>query len=259
MIRVLILLVALLSVSATLQAVPAFVQGTICKDISSSATTDCVFPGSVTSGNQIIAFGRWDTGVNTENITMSIASGATCGTWTTRNPLTSGGEASGTIHFRMFGAECQATSSGAQTVRMTVSNTVPFRELSIMEYSPTAGSTLVFDVAAQVTNIALPASTACSSGATATLATSAELAIGYCAVWNLSISPWNSVSGWTNRASATNIDTGIYDKVTASTSGVSFDYTLPSADEWGAMVMVFRETGGGGGGSPVIRRRPISQ
>lgn len=226
---------------------PAWVQARLCEQSTSSNTITCAYSSNITapatgsSVTMLVAIARWEDstssgGPYTGAITTS--SGVSC-TWQTAIPKWLGGASTTARNQGAIVAYCLPSSGGAETVQLTLtgSGTCPFRDLSILEYSGLASAPL--DVVVSATTGAGGSSNACSSGATAPLAGSGELAIGMCSMWDFT-QTWGAVSGWTNRATASNNVLGIYDSIRPTNAATTFSYALSSSDQWMSFVATFK-------------------
>lgn len=212
---------------------PAFVQGNICQDATSGPAASCAFSGNVTSGNLLVIVARWQDASNTSTISVDNLAGTACSAWSTAVPKWFNGTAS--VQQVLY---CVASSTGALTPRFTADITTSFRQMAIMEYSGVAGTSPLDVVSSSSTGGT--ANTACTSGATAALAASGELAIGGCLMWDVAQSPWGAVTNFTNRATASSSTLGVYDSVRSDASAVTFATTV-SSDVWAGFVAVFKQ------------------
>lgn len=228
------LLLLALVLASSAWATPAFVRGTTCTSSVNSTTQTCSL-ASVASGDTVMAFFHWDDSAGAANgATLTIsASGITCTMAQAFAKFRSGTEPPA-----IQGAYCAASSSGTVTVTGTFNHSSNYTEILVAEYS--AVGTLD-----KVSTNGAASGTACTSGATAALTQTGDLAIGLCTGWNNG-QTWGTVSGWTNRASASIPTYGLYDQVEAGTTAVTFSKTLTAGDTWDSAVMTFAPGAGGG-------------
>lgn len=224
--------VLLVLIAGSSYAAPAFVQGKVCQMTSSGSSLTCAFPASVKANSLLVAVGRAD---SAPNLTISTSSGSAC-TWSVAVPFFTN---SGNANFSEQVSYCVVSSAGAETVKLALSKSEGYADLSILEYSGISTSGAL-DVASSAVESSSTPSKTCNSGATSALAGAGELAIGSCGMWNQA-QTWASTSGsWTNRPSASTNVMGIYDSIQSGTSPVTWSYTLGSADNWGAFVVTFK-------------------
>lgn len=214
----------------------AFAERAGSKATGAASAADSVavaYAQNVVAGNLlVVAGGIWDFPQTTS---VSVTGSLHTTGWTVAF-VTIGSNFSAYLAWRV------ATSSGAETVTVNPSGSVPFTEAAVNEY--TAGATIEIDAA-----LASATGTSAAPSRSVTTSTATGLIVGVTVPdtdtdGTTTITPGTNYTQWAETESVANCEYNTEHRITSVAQAYTVDWTFGGSRPWGVVTAAFKEQAG---------------